>query len=53
MGLLNDAMENYSKVLDMTKTSDVYYKIAQILTQQQNYAEATTYFTKAALASDK
>ena len=53
MGLLNDAMENYSKVLDMTKTSDIYYKIAQILTQQQNYAEATTYFTKAALASDK
>jgi HemY protein len=45
-GLLQEALENYKKALKLSQTPDIYAKIGQILSMQQNYTEATEYFSK-------
>ena len=45
--LLQEALENYKKALKIQQSPDIYAKIGQILTMQQNYTEATEYFSKA------
>ena len=39
-------MRNYKKALKLSQTPDIYAKIGQILSMQQNYTEATEYFSK-------
>ena len=45
--LLQDALEDYKKALKIQQSPDIYAKIGQILSMQQNYTEATEYFSKA------
>lgn len=45
--LMQDALDHYLQALELSKTPDIYNKIGQILAGQQNFAEATSYFSKA------
>lgn len=45
--LMQDALDHYLQALELSKSPDIYNKIGQILSGQQNYAEATSYFSKA------
>ncbi|MBQ9275876.1 MAG: tetratricopeptide repeat protein [Succinivibrio sp.] len=47
-GLLQDALENYRKALELSKSEDIYTKIGLILSNQQKYSDAAGYFTRAA-----
>ncbi len=46
-GLMQDALDDYRKALELSPTPDIYAKIGQILAAQQNYAEASDYLCKA------
>ena len=52
--LLQEALEDYKKALKLQSSPDIYAKIGQILSMQQNYTEATEYFSKAySISEDK
>ncbi len=52
-GNLQEALDEYNKALKLSQNPDIYAKIGQILSMQQNYTEATEYFSKAYTISEK
>ncbi len=53
LGMNQEALDDYRKALELRPSSDIYTRIGQILASQQNYAEATDCFSKAANFDEK
>lgn len=48
LGMNQEALDDYRKALELKPSAETYTRIGQILASQQNYAEATDCFSKAA-----
>jgi HemY protein len=48
LGMNQEALDDYRKALELKSSPEIYTRIGQILASQQNYAEATDCFSKAA-----
>lgn len=48
LGMNQEALDDYRRALELKPSAETYTRIGQILASQQNYAEATDCFSKAA-----